>query len=255
MKIPKLKIWFQNFFKSFIWLILPLCILGDIKSCSNYIEAGTHLTPYSVNVSGYYRKDGTYIHPYTRRPAGGVKQDAPYDNQRTNMSIFFFLCLVGGVGSIAVYINMSNSEIDKQKKTLKEIEEKKLEEEKMHFIELTLKEMNFNFSELTVKPLNLKIGESGKCKFCNTTIHNNDFHISFIAVSNKHYVCINCLKKRETIGRGQFQSNYVKEIKYNDNYNNLFEEFKLKFINQLNSKPFEFTHSEIKKIFDSQLFK
>ncbi len=68
-------------------------------------------------------------------------------------------------------------------------------------------------------------------------------------------MCINCLKRRESIGRGQFQSNYLKEIKYYDNYNNLLQEFKSKFINQLNFERFKFKDFEIRNIFDSQIFK
>ncbi len=83
MKIPKRKIWTTFFFKSFVWLILPFCILGNIKSCSTYIEAGKHLTPSSVSVRGYYRRDGTYIHPYNRRPPGGARHDVPYESTRT----------------------------------------------------------------------------------------------------------------------------------------------------------------------------
>lgn len=125
MKISKLSIWIQYFFKSFVWLILPLCIFGNIQSCSKYNEAGTHLSAYSVNVKGYYRKDGTYINSYKRRRPGGVKHDAPYESQRKKMGLLFFLCLVGGVGSITVYVNKSTAEINKRKKILKEIEDEK----------------------------------------------------------------------------------------------------------------------------------
>ena len=254
MKISKTKIWLQYFFKSFIWLLLPLCIWGDIKSCTNYIEAGTKLTPYSVSVSGYYRKDGTYVHPYQRRPPGGVRHDAPYESQRANMGILFFLCLIGGVGSIVVYAAMSMSEIGRRKQIIQEIEHKKHEEAKLLFVQSTLKELDFNFSELANKPFYLKKGRA-KCKFCKRNISNDDFHISFVAVSNMHHVCINCLKKRESIGRGHLRSNYFEEIKYYDNYNTLLYDFKSKFMNKTNAEVFTFKDSDLKNIFDAQLFK
>jgi DNA-directed RNA polymerase subunit RPC12/RpoP len=63
-----------------------------------FIEAGTHLTPSTVNVSGYYRQSGAYVRPYSRRPPGGVAHDSPYEWIR-------FFCGIGiviGVGTSAV---------------------------------------------------------------------------------------------------------------------------------------------------------
>ena len=57
------RIWFNNIFKSYLWLIFPLAFLGGIASCESYIKAGTHLTDASVSVREYYRKDGTYVSP------------------------------------------------------------------------------------------------------------------------------------------------------------------------------------------------
>lgn len=130
MKISKTKIWIKYFFKSFIWLILPLCIFGNIQSCSSYKEAGKHLTPYSVNVRGYYRSDGTYVRPHNRRPPGSVKHDAPYERKRMYMGILFFICLIGGGSSIIVYIEMSIGEIDKYRKGIQDKENRRGEEKK-----------------------------------------------------------------------------------------------------------------------------
>ena len=57
-------------------------------------EAGRHLTPASVHVSGYYRRDGTYINSYHRRPAGGVHHDAPYESSRSWYSFGMFVGVV-----------------------------------------------------------------------------------------------------------------------------------------------------------------
>src|SRR5207244_11684200 len=53
-------------------------------SLEGYREAGRHLIPASVSVSGYSRRDGTYVRPYHRRPPGGVSHDAPYERIRSN---------------------------------------------------------------------------------------------------------------------------------------------------------------------------
>src|SRR4051812_22214616 len=77
-------------------ICLVLVILGALiiwKSLSAYREAETHLTPASVSVSGYTKRDGTYIRPYNRRPPGGAIHDRPYEDL---MSLYSILMLVGG---------------------------------------------------------------------------------------------------------------------------------------------------------------
>ena len=130
MRIPKTKIWIKYFLKSFIWLVLPLCIFGNIQSCSSYKEAGKHLTPYSVSVRGYYRSDGTYVRPHNRRPPGSVIHDAPYERKRMYMGLLFFVCLIGGGSSIIVYTKMSVGEIKKYHKAIQDNENRRREEEK-----------------------------------------------------------------------------------------------------------------------------
>lgn len=117
MKGAIYRIWINNIFKSFIWVILPLCILGSIQSCSSYIEAGTHLSRKSVYVHGYHRRDGTYINSYQRRRPGGVKHDAPYEQKQFWMGFLFFICLAVGVGNSSLYVTESLKEIEKFKKT------------------------------------------------------------------------------------------------------------------------------------------
>lgn len=58
-------------------------------------EAGSHLTPYSVSVRGYYSQDGTYVRPHHRRPPGSVEHDRPYESQRIigTWMMIFGLCL------------------------------------------------------------------------------------------------------------------------------------------------------------------
>jgi hypothetical protein len=77
---------------------IALPVLGLAIFCYSlevYGEAGRHLTPASVSVSGYHRRDGTYVRPYHRRPPGGVAHDAPYERTRS-------LCQGGMLLGVAV---------------------------------------------------------------------------------------------------------------------------------------------------------
>jgi len=120
MIVFKLKIWAKYFIKSYIWIILPICVFFNFKICSSYIEAGKYLTPYSVNVSGYYRSDGTYVRPHNRRPPGSVKHDAPYESKRIGLTLLFIICLIAKGSSVIIYIKMSIAEIERQKRKINE---------------------------------------------------------------------------------------------------------------------------------------
>lgn len=273
MNIPNLKIWVKCFLKSFIWLILPLCTLGSINSCSSYINSGKHLTPYSVSVSGYYRSDGTYVRPYHRRPPGSVKHDAPYKDKQTAMASLFIICIMGGGFSIFIYVCMSKSEIEKQREIIEKIENKirqekkqklinKIEaenkirqEKRQEFINRFVEKMKSIFYKLSTIPSNLEIGKWSKCKFCKKYISSNEFYISFKAVSNFHSVCINCAKNRDSLGRNQPKSNFLDEIKYVENYNIMLNKFIKAFNKENEINEFTFSNNELKKIFDSTLKK
>src|SRR5215213_4506188 len=82
--------------KTKLFISLALMILGTFvfwKSLFAYKEAKTHLTPASVSVSGYTRRDGTYVAPYKRRPPGGAIHDRPYEK---SMLLFSVLMVIGG---------------------------------------------------------------------------------------------------------------------------------------------------------------
>jgi hypothetical protein len=91
--------------KKRLLISLVLVVLGALifwKSLSAYQEAKTHLTPASVSVSGYTRRDGTYVRPYIRRPPGGAIHDRPYEDA---MFLYSVLMLVGG-GLIILPVGM-----------------------------------------------------------------------------------------------------------------------------------------------------
>lgn len=90
----------KRHFKHILLIVVGIALFAF--SLSTCIEAGRHLTPYSVSVSGYYRRDGTYVRPYKRRPPGGVPYDAPFESKRT---LCFFLMVVGtGLGAVPAYL-------------------------------------------------------------------------------------------------------------------------------------------------------
>lgn len=91
--------------KKRILIHAALIVLGIVtfwKSLSAYKEAEMHLTPASVSVSGYTRRDGTYVRPYDRRPPGGAIHDRPYENAM----FFYSILMVMGGGLIIIPIGM-----------------------------------------------------------------------------------------------------------------------------------------------------
>jgi hypothetical protein len=255
--------------------MFPLFVFGDIQSCSSYNEAGKYLTPYSVNVSGYTRRDGTPVRSYKRRPPGGVAHDEPYIEKRFWMGTLFIFCLIGAAGSIIFYWEKSTSEIKEYKeKKLKEEREKsrlilekelskKIEEERIlkfkrqNHIRITLEEMKIkdsHFSELFLLPKNLGISNyPEKCKFCNKRIKRREFFIRFKAITKIHKVCPSCVEKREYIGNYQPSVKFIPAINYILNFSERKEEFIDKFL--IDSCDFNFTRKEVEDILYLELSK
>ena len=60
---------------------LNMMLLGValwIGGCGGFVLARNEMTPASVSVSGYTRRDGTHVSGYNRRPPGSVSKDRPY---------------------------------------------------------------------------------------------------------------------------------------------------------------------------------
>jgi hypothetical protein len=95
-------------------IALPLVGLSLFVYCFlTYLEAGGYLTPASVSVSGYHRRDGTYVQPYHRRPPGGVPHDAPYETTRAYYQAGMFLGVV--VSLVPLFPSVLNSLQARQK--------------------------------------------------------------------------------------------------------------------------------------------
>ncbi|MCD4696180.1 MAG: hypothetical protein K8S16_08045 [Bacteroidales bacterium] len=171
------------------------------------------------------------------------------------MGFLFLVCLAGGGGSIIIYSKMSLAETEEYRRKLKEEEYRKKEAEKLKLANEIIHLMNFDFTPLINKPLLLKSGNSPKCKFCKKRISKEDFYISFKAISNTHFVCMNCMIVKDSFGRYQPRSSYIREIHYVYDYMKLFSDFRTKFLNQNSSNEFKFYEYELKRIFANEIKK
>jgi hypothetical protein len=75
-----------------------------------YLFAQGSLTPFSVSVSGYTRRDGTQVSAHTRRPAGSREHDKPI---QTALVLGVVLMVLGGSWSVkAVHRFVRKSDYD-----------------------------------------------------------------------------------------------------------------------------------------------
>jgi hypothetical protein len=248
MLVQKAKIWFDSFIKTYVWLIIPICIFGNFKSCENYIENGEHLTSYSISVNGYYRKDGTYVSSYKRRPSGGIKHDAPYKKERFYSSILFLVFTGGNLISFYIFYIRGCSELGE----IKNLERKKRKIRKENIITEYLKLLDFDFSELKIKPDNLTSNIKSKCKFCGKKNYKKEFYVYFKAITNIHYVCYKCLNEKLIIGKFQKSSDFELEKNYIENYKFSLEKFTLQ-LQKINTSEFQLEKYEIERIFIENL--
>jgi hypothetical protein len=89
-----------------LWLAVTMSIGGCFFSNAN-------ITPSSVSVSGYTRRDGTPVSGHNRRPAGSKSHDKPFEWLRG-------LCVVVMIGS-GVWIWFARQRIDALKSRLRRL--------------------------------------------------------------------------------------------------------------------------------------
>ena len=196
------------FYKSFLWLLIPIDlflipIMQETKS-----EAIAMLTPYSVQVEGYYRSDGTYVHPYNRRPPGSVDHDLPFEKTEKRMFWGIFgLVTITTISLLLFSINALN-EVRNVERNYLIYAEKEI-----------LAKMKFDFSELSDKPDHLinrlisryNTSKVYSCIYCRRAISYNEFHYSSLASNKPSKICINCMLKS-----AQY---YNTELNYIDKFN------------------------------------
>lgn len=237
--------------KSYLWILLPLSIFGGFESCSTYIEAGSKLTPYSVSVSGYQRKDGTYVRPHNRRPPRSVKRDAPWKGKRFLMGTLFLGSVALGLGSVFITYSVSVNKIDEKESQIKLLLKKRnsihkniLGKNISHRIS-----QEIDFDQLPEIPQYLLFDDKKECKYKHKELTRTHFYVRYKAIKYSYRVCLAHVRTLPSIGRGQPRSKYLKEIEYFEKYENLKGSFREKFETHATEQSFKFSKSEIEDYF------
>ena len=126
------------------WFITPIYFIALPKLENSYSDLSNKLTPNSVSVSGYYRRDGSYVSSYSRRPPGTVNKDKPIEKELSKVSTLLVIINIAFYGSysfllIAVFKVILTSK------------------EKYHefLFDQVIKQITIDFSFLKNKPSNL----------------------------------------------------------------------------------------------------
>lgn len=182
------------FIYSFIWITVPAAVFFIPDMYEERIEAGEHLTPYSVSVGGYYRKDGTYVRPHSRRPPGSVAHDAPYQAKRSRLFWGMTGLILLSLGSTGGLVLFTHSEIKDRKGNYK-----------AHIESDLLDRMNSDLTDLVDKPRHLinrlisrhNTSKTYHCLYCKRTIGHEEFHYSSLASRSPSKTCIDCMTKHK----------------------------------------------------------
>ncbi len=218
------RVW--NIFKySLIWITLPFFIILVPKVESEITYNQSHLTPYSVSVSGYTRGDGTYVRGYNRRPPGSVSHDLPYQNEISKLrfydSILYILLIISIIVVLVKGYNLfSKIGID-------------FDDYVHNQVLLTL---NFNFKELLNKPFHLinrrisrySLRANYKCVICNKSIEHHQFHHSDLAERSPRKTCLECMKIRWV--------RFKDELFYVEKFERMLELFSQEYIKTIHAQ-------------------
>ncbi len=211
------------FINSFIWLVIPLCLIVFTFSLQEYFDSKADLTPYSEHVNSYYRSDGTYVSDYYRRPPGGVLHDKPLKSRMFWTFISMILSLIISLFSIFIFTSNVSHRIQKN---LTLLEAEVYKKNKKLVIKRTLMKANINFEHIRNFPKNLKFGDNNRCKFCRSYITENELCIFFRAKIYFHYICTSCAFKKSVYGRNQNRIEYQVELDHINQINLEFKRFK-----------------------------
>lgn len=236
MKTFLLKRLIRIFFYSLIWLTVPAAIIFIPDMYEERVRAGEFLTPYSVNVRGYYRKDGSYVRPHSRRPPGSVAHDAPYEAKRNSLFLGITTLVIFSLGSSGGFAFFTCKEIKERKKNFQEHIEKAL-----------LSKMNIDFSDLAEKPRHLvnrlisryDTYKAYNCIKCERRILWHEFHYSTMATRNPSKTCIDCMLKNKIF--------YKEELAYVWHFENRLENW-LAMFKKMNQIFYPKTIVDIKNI-------
>jgi hypothetical protein len=89
-----------------IRIVLSTLLVGSaifLGSCSLYLDNKSNLTPSSVSVRGYTRRDGSHVSPHSRRPPGGAIHDRPSEQWMTVWGLLSLAGIALAVGPTAYF--------------------------------------------------------------------------------------------------------------------------------------------------------
>lgn len=203
------KLIFQTFIKSYIWLVIPACLIVFMLCLDNYSVSKGNLTPYSIHVDSYYRSDGTFVSAYNRRPPGGVAHDEPLKRTMFWTMLTMAICAVVSLLSVLICISTISNRIQV---TLFNLERDVLKRNKKVSIDNAIISAKIDFHAICNLPRGLKFGKNHRCKFCKSYISENNLCIFFKAKIHTHYVCSGCIKQRSVFGRNQKITDFQEEL-------------------------------------------
>jgi len=176
--------------KEKFYLFISIIIFSS--SLYFYVYTENNLSPYSVNVRGYYRSDGTYVSPHSRRPPGSVKKDQPYELIRG----FLIILLISSGGAIIGYLYVEiDTLLEKRRKKIANIKLQKNNfadddiEGKIRFAIANGLEIYFSYvnnkgekSQRTIKPFYLVVYKGTYCVrgYCFTRNTDRSFALGRI---------------------------------------------------------------------------
>lgn len=186
MKISKARLFMWKVRKTKLHWRLAICILVLLVSCNEIDQLKRFLTPKSVSVSGYTRKDGTHVSGYSRRPPGGAAHDRPYESKFFWYRTASFIVLVIFGFGIYYFINL-------QKEDIEELLGNR-----------ALKKLNFqiDIKQKPYKLVNTRISRfrdyssyfihNYNCSVCGVKILEEEFHISSRRKRSPKKWCLKC---------------------------------------------------------------
>jgi hypothetical protein len=190
------------------WFITPIYFTAVPKLENSYSNLSNKLTPNSVNVSGYYRKDGSYVNSYSRRPPGAVDKDKPTEKEMSKVSTLLSIINIAFYGSYALLFVAGLNVVLTSK-----------EEYHNFLFDQVIKQVNIDLSFLKNKPSNLinrKISRYDSysikynCIRCGKSIGHNEFNWSNLAKRKPQKICLECIINDKT-NRFTIEMEYVLE--------------------------------------------
>ncbi len=123
------------------------------------------------------------------------------------------------------------------------------------YIQSILDLINIDFNSIKNRPPNLKSNRFAVCTLCENTIQKYEPYISFGIYPNINYVCVYCLREKDSYGKYHNKSLYFDEIKYANKYIISLNNFTSIFNSKSKSKIYQIDEYEIRKIFAKKINK